>query len=81
MVVSGSFNNPATVKKYARHAQLGEDFRFDRSTLQSDGAAVALVDGLHRPAFLYYSSVIFGMVHVLFSVTYLRVLTKVLMNK
>jgi photosystem II CP47 chlorophyll apoprotein len=24
MVVSGSFNNPATVKKYARHAQLGE---------------------------------------------------------
>jgi photosystem II CP47 chlorophyll apoprotein len=30
-----SFNNPATVKKYARRAQLG-DFEFDRST-QSDG--------------------------------------------
>jgi hypothetical protein len=33
-----SFNNPATVKKYARRAQLGEIFEFDRSTLQSDGA-------------------------------------------
>jgi photosystem II CP47 chlorophyll apoprotein len=32
-----SFNNPATVKKYARRAQLGEIFEFDRSTLQSDG--------------------------------------------
>lgn len=32
-----SFSNPATVKKYARRAQLGEIFEFDRSTLQSDG--------------------------------------------
>lgn len=32
-----SFTNPATVKKYARRAQLGEIFEFDRSTLQSDG--------------------------------------------
>ena len=32
-----SFNNPATVKKYARRSQLGEIFEFDRSTLQSDG--------------------------------------------
>ena len=32
-----SFNNPTTVKKYARRAQLGEIFEFDRSTLQSDG--------------------------------------------
>jgi photosystem II CP47 chlorophyll apoprotein len=32
-----SFNDPATVKKYARKAQLGEIFEFDRSTLQSDG--------------------------------------------
>jgi len=32
-----TFNDPATVKKYARKAQLGEIFEFDRSTLQSDG--------------------------------------------
>jgi photosystem II CP47 chlorophyll apoprotein len=32
-----SFTDPATVKKYARRAQLGEIFEFDRSTLQSDG--------------------------------------------
>jgi photosystem II CP47 chlorophyll apoprotein len=32
-----SFTDPATVKKYARKAQLGEIFEFDRSTLQSDG--------------------------------------------
>jgi photosystem II CP47 chlorophyll apoprotein len=31
------FTDPATVKKYARRAQLGEIFEFDRSTLQSDG--------------------------------------------
>ena len=32
-----TFNDPATVKKYARRAQLGEVFEFDRATLQSDG--------------------------------------------
>ena len=32
-----SFTDPATVKKYARRAQLGEVFEFDRATLQSDG--------------------------------------------
>jgi photosystem II CP47 chlorophyll apoprotein len=31
------FTDPSTVKKYARRAQLGEIFEFDRSTLQSDG--------------------------------------------
>jgi len=31
------FDDPATVKKYARRAQLGEVFEFDRATLQSDG--------------------------------------------
>ena len=31
------FTDPATVKKYARRAQLGEIFEFDRATLQSDG--------------------------------------------
>ena len=34
---SVTFNDPATVKKYARRAQLGEIFEFDRATLQSDG--------------------------------------------
>ncbi|KAB1668955.1 hypothetical protein ES319_1Z090200v1, partial [Gossypium barbadense] len=29
--------DPATVKKYARHAQLGENFELDRATLKSDG--------------------------------------------
>ncbi|KAH6559215.1 hypothetical protein KP509_1Z019400 [Ceratopteris richardii] len=32
-----SFSDPATVKKYARHAQLGKIFEFDRATLKSDG--------------------------------------------
>ena len=32
-----NFTDPATVKKYARRAQLGEIFEFDRATLQSDG--------------------------------------------
>ncbi|KAG6539858.1 hypothetical protein Mapa_018806 [Marchantia paleacea] len=32
-----SFSDPATVKKYARRAQLGEIFEFDRATLKSDG--------------------------------------------
>jgi photosystem II CP47 chlorophyll apoprotein len=31
------FTDPTLVKKYARRAQLGEIFEFDRSTLQSDG--------------------------------------------
>jgi hypothetical protein len=77
-----SFNNP-TVKKYARRAQLGE-IEFDRSTLQSDGVfRSSLVDGLHLAtlSFVLLFFFIFGMVHVLFSVTYLQVLTKVLMNK
>ena len=32
-----TFSDPTTVKKYARRAQLGEVFEFDRATLQSDG--------------------------------------------
>jgi len=32
-----TFTDPATVKKYARRAELGEIFEFDRATLQSDG--------------------------------------------
>jgi photosystem II CP47 chlorophyll apoprotein len=32
-----SFSDPADVKKYARAAQLGEPFAFDRETLGSDG--------------------------------------------
>ncbi|KAL4357354.1 hypothetical protein AHAS_Ahas09G0178300 [Arachis hypogaea] len=31
------YNDPATVKKYARRAQLGEIFELDRATLKSDG--------------------------------------------
>ena len=42
-----TFTDPATVKKYARRAQLGEIFEFDRATLQSDGVfAAAHEDGL-----------------------------------
>ncbi|RZC44451.1 hypothetical protein C5167_037401 [Papaver somniferum] len=33
-----SYSDPATVKKYARRAQLGEIFELDRATLKSDGA-------------------------------------------
>ncbi|KAL2472864.1 Photosystem II CP47 reaction center protein [Forsythia ovata] len=32
-----SYSDPATVKKYARRAQLGENFELDRATLKSDG--------------------------------------------
>ena len=32
-----TFDDPADVKKYARRAQLGETFEFDRETLNSDG--------------------------------------------
>ncbi|KAL5676418.1 hypothetical protein ACJX0J_012549, partial [Zea mays] len=32
-----SYSDPATVKKYARCAQLGEIFELDRATLKSDG--------------------------------------------
>jgi photosystem II CP47 chlorophyll apoprotein len=32
-----TFKDPATVKRYARAAQLGEPFEFDRETLKSDG--------------------------------------------
>jgi photosystem II CP47 chlorophyll apoprotein len=32
-----TFNDPATVKRYARASQLGEPFQFDRETLNSDG--------------------------------------------
>nr|ABV01095.1 photosystem II CP47 protein [Aneura sp. Shaw 725] len=31
------FDDPSTAKKYARRAQLGEIFEFDRATLKSDG--------------------------------------------
>ncbi|MBA0630004.1 hypothetical protein Godav_002140, partial [Gossypium davidsonii] len=32
-----SRNDPTTVKKYVRRAQLGEIFELDRATLKSDG--------------------------------------------
>ncbi|KAI5666281.1 hypothetical protein M9H77_16134 [Catharanthus roseus] len=32
-----SFSDPATMKKYARRAQLGENFEFDRAILKFDG--------------------------------------------
>jgi photosystem II CP47 chlorophyll apoprotein len=32
-----SYSDPATVKKYARRAQLGEIFELDCATLKSDG--------------------------------------------
>jgi len=32
-----TFTDPATVKQYARRAQLGEPFEFDKETLNSDG--------------------------------------------
>ncbi|KAJ6818059.1 uncharacterized protein M6B38_408585 [Iris pallida] len=32
-----SYSDPATVKKYARRSQFGENFELDRTTLKSDG--------------------------------------------
>ena len=53
------FTDAPTVKKYARKAQLGEVFEFDRTTLESDGVfRVALVVGilLDTQTLHYYSS-------------------------
>ena len=70
-----SFSDPATVKKYARRAQLGEIFEFDRATLQSDGVFRSSTRGWftfgHLSLLYYFSLVIFGMVHELSSVMYL----------
>ena len=80
-----TFTDPATVKKYARKAQLGEIFEFDRSTLQSDGVFRSSPRGWFTFGHLflhYYSSLVtFGTVLVLSSVMYLLVLMMTLMIK
>merc|ERR1712146_697962 len=74
-----------TVKKYARKAQLGEVFEFDRTSLESDVyLEVVRVVGIHlgMQYLHYYSSlVIYGMVLEQFSVMYLQGLMLVLQNK
>uniref|UniRef100_A0A453N3H7 Uncharacterized protein n=1 Tax=Aegilops tauschii subsp. strangulata TaxID=200361 RepID=A0A453N3H7_AEGTS len=37
-----SYSDPATVRKYVRHSQLGENFELDRATLKSDGVFAAV---------------------------------------
>ncbi|MCD9641069.1 hypothetical protein HAX54_026899 [Datura stramonium] len=61
-----SYSDPATVKKYARRAQLGEIFELDRATVKSDGVfrsspRVGLLLGMLR-LLCSSSSDTFGMV-------------------
>ena len=69
-----SFKDAPTVKKFARKAQLGEVFEFDRTSLESDGVFRSSPEvGIHlvMQTLLYYSSlVIYGMEREQFSVMY-----------
>ena len=80
-----TFTDPATVKKYARRAQLGEIFEFDRATLQSDGVfRSSHVDGLPLDTFalpFFSSLVISGMVHELSSEMFSPASTAISTNK
>jgi hypothetical protein len=63
-----SYSDPATVKKYARRAQLGEIFELDRATLKSDGVFVAAQEvglRLDMLRLLYFSSLPGSMARVL----------------
>ncbi|KAL4306300.1 hypothetical protein AHAS_Ahas16G0164500 [Arachis hypogaea] len=80
-----SYSDPATVKKYARRAQLGEIFELDRATLKSDGVfrssprGCLLLDMLRLP-FSSFSGT-FGMVLELCSEMFLLALTPIWMLK
>merc|ERR1711977_415570 len=54
-----TFTDPATVKKYARRAQLGEIFEFDRATLQSDGVFRSSPRGLFALGHLCFGLLFF----------------------
>merc|ERR1712084_161317 len=54
-----SFTEPSTVKKYARRAQLGEIFEFDRSTLQSEGVFRSSPRGWFTWSFVFWYSFLF----------------------
>lgn len=54
-----TFTDPATVKKYARRAQLGEIFEFDRATLQSDGVFRSSPRGWFTFAHLFLALIFF----------------------
>ena len=70
-----SFKDAPTVKKFARKAQLGEVFEFDRTSLESDGVFRSSPRGWYTYGHVilhYYSSlVIYGTEHVHYSVMYL----------
>ncbi|EEF38459.1 conserved hypothetical protein [Ricinus communis] len=76
-----SYSDPATVKKYARRAQLGESFELDRATLKSDGIFVAvqgvglLLDMLRSLCSLFSDT--FGMVLELCSEMFLLALIQI----
>ncbi|OMP10487.1 Photosystem antenna protein-like protein [Corchorus olitorius] len=80
-----SYSDPATVKKYARRAQLGEIFELDRATLKSDGVFRSSPRGwftlgtLHLLCFS--SSDTFGMVLEPCSEMFLPVLIQIWMLK
>ncbi|KAL2225782.1 UNVERIFIED_CONTAM: Photosystem II CP47 reaction center protein [Sesamum indicum] len=79
-----SYSDPATVKKYARRAQLGEIFELDRATLKSDGVfrssprGLVLLLGMLR-LLCSSSSDTFGMVLEPCSEMFLLVLTQIWM--
>ena len=70
------FDNPADVKQFARKAQLGEPFVFDRETLGSDGVFRTSPRG-----WFTFGHAVFGMVLGLYTVTYLLVLIPISKNK
>merc|ERR1712146_472421 len=80
-----TFKDAPTVKKYARKAQLGEVFEFDRTSLESDGVFRSSPRGWYTfgmQCLHHYSSlVIYGMVLEQFSVMYSQGLMLVLQNK
>merc|ERR1712187_438572 len=78
-----TFTDPATIKKYARRAQLGEIFEFDRVTLQSDGVFRSSPRGWftfgHLSFGLLFFLDTFGMAHEQLFGMYLPVLTLIWM--
>ncbi|KAJ7941005.1 Photosystem II CP47 reaction center protein [Quillaja saponaria] len=80
-----SYSDPATVKKYARRAQLGEIFELDRATLKSDGVFRSSPRGWftfgHASLLCSSSSDTFGMVLEPCSGMFLPVLTQIWMLK
>ena len=80
-----SFKDAPTVKKFARKAQLGEVFEFDRTSLESDGVFRSSPRGWYTFGHLNFALLFFFTIYGTelehYSVMYLRVLVQKLRNK